>query len=195
MSAIPLTGAVEGPVDEVLLRTLVEGSDHAIGTIYVTEGKPNLLRRLHGFNAAARFAPWFVLVDLNGDECAPSFAAQHLPSPSAGMFFRVAVRAAEAWLLADVERMAAFLAVAQSRIPVDPDSELDPKQTVVNLARHSRKGAIRRDMVPSATGGRRVGPAYEARLIEFLTGESGWRPAAAAERSESLRRCLNALSA
>jgi hypothetical protein len=191
----PFTGAVEGPVDEVVLRRVITEVGREIETVYVATGKMNLLRRLAGFNSAARFAPWVVLIDLNATECPAALKREHLPAPSPLMIFRVAVRAIESWLLADQVRLARFLAVSASRIPQSPDSENDPKQVLVNIARHSRRRAIREDMVPTPGAGRRVGPAYEARLIEFVLEKGGgWRPGAAAESSESLQRCLAALA-
>jgi hypothetical protein len=190
-----LTGAVEGPVDEVVLRRVVAEAGRDIETIYVTEGKANLIRRLPGFNSAARFDSWIALVDLNAAECPAALRQSCLPAPSNRMLFRVAVRAIESWLLADRERVADFLSVSVDRVPTDPDGEVDPKRTLVNIARYSRRGAIRRDVVPTERAGRRVGPAYEARLIEFVVDQTkGWRPSAAAARSDSLRRCLAALA-
>jgi hypothetical protein len=189
-----LTAAVEGPTDEVALRRILSDLRIEIGTVYVTNGKPALLRRLEGFNAAAFHAPWAVLVDLNGSACAPSHLGEILPSPAPMMTCRVVVRALESWIMGDVERLAPFLGVSQSMIPEAPDAEPDPKEALVNLARRSRKRAIRLDMVPRPGGGRKVGPAYEARLIEFLSHQTeGWRPLEAAMRSESLKRCLAAL--
>lgn len=194
-SAVYFTGAVEGPVDEVVLRRVVSEAGRIVDTVYVAEGKTNLLRRVAGFNSAARFAPWIVLIDLNATECAPVLREAYLPEPAPLMVFRVAVRAVESWLLADQERLARFLAVPVHRVPTNPDAEADPKQTMVNIARHSRRAAIRADMVPTRRAGRRVGPAYEARLIEYVIDVAGgWRPAAAAESSGSLRRCLAAVS-
>jgi len=41
-----------------------------------------------------------------------------------------------------------------------------------------------------------VGPGYAGRLIEFvLTAEDRWCPSAAVQRSDSLRRCVEALRA
>jgi hypothetical protein len=107
------------------------------------------------------------------------------------MRLRVAVRAVESWLMADVESISDFLAVAPSRLPLDPDLDPYPKQTFVNVARKSRKRAIREDIVPRQGSGARVGPGYAGRLIEFATQH--WRPDQAAQRSDSLRRCLDAL--
>jgi len=112
------------------------------------------------------------------------------------MYFRVAVRAVESWLLADAERLATFLGVPATSIPPDPDAESDPKRTLIGLAQRSRRSAIREDIVPRRGSGSRVGPGYAGRLIEFvLTAEDRWRPSAAVQRSDSLRRCVEALRA
>jgi hypothetical protein len=84
------------------------------------------------------------------------------------MCFRVAVRETEAWLLADRERLARFLGISTSRIPLDPEAMDDPKSLMVDLARHSRRREIREDMIPRSGSGRNVGPAYVSRLIEFV---------------------------
>jgi hypothetical protein len=107
------------------------------------------------------------------------------------MCFRVAVRAVEAWLLADFEAMADFLGVASNKVPRDPERLAAPKEAMVNLARHSRRNAIREDLVPRAGSGRVVGPGYTSRLIEFASDH--WRPAMAARRAESLRRAIACL--
>lgn len=192
---IPYTGAVEGPTDEVALRRIVREAGRSIETVYTTCGKSALLRRLPGFNAAAEHAPWIVLVDLNGTPCAPDLIAAQLPAPAAQMCFRVVVRALESWVLADRDRLATFLGVRVAAIPADPDLLPNPKLALVDIARRSRRRAIRDDMVPKEGSGRPVGPAYEARLIEFLSDETdGWRPIVAAASSDSLRRALNAIS-
>jgi len=87
-----------------------------------------------------------------------------------------------------------FLGVATSRIPASPETLGDPKRTVVDIARHSRRRDIRDDMVPRPGSGREVGQGYAAHLIEFISNEtSGWRPDVAAENAESLDRCVRRL--
>ena len=142
-----------------------------------------------------RFAPWLAVVDLDQDEdCAPDFIHDVLPSPARGMQLRVAVRAIEAWLLADVERLAAFLRIPRARVPLNPDLEPDPKSALIALARRSRNRAMRADIVPRQGSGARVGPGYTGRMIEFVRGAAHpWRPEAAVQRSDSLRRCVMAL--
>jgi len=163
--------------------------------VYGKDGKQKLLERLRGYNNAARFSPWLVLVDLDRDaECAPPFVAARLPVPSEHMCFRVAVPEVEAWLLGDRERLARFLNVDPGWIPGDPEGLPNPKMQVVNLARRSRSREIFADMVPRRESGRSEGAAYASRLIEFISdSRRGWRPTVAARSSNSLRRCLRRL--
>lgn len=186
---------VEGITDEVVAKRLIEHAGLAPGAVYGGRGKPYLLQRLPAYNSAARFEPWVAVVDLDKDAtCAPAFVAQTLPRPSDLMRLRVAVRAIESWLLADAERIAAFLGVRTALVPSSPDALTDPKTTLVNLARRSRRTAIRKDMVPREGSGARVGPAYTSRLIEFVVGSNApWRVDVAMEHSDSLRRCITAL--
>jgi hypothetical protein len=190
-----ITGAVEGDADEAVFRRLIEYCGGAIGGIHGKKGKAFLLDRLTSYNHAAQFSPWVVLVDLDrDDDCAPPFRVRWLPKPAPHMCFRIVVRAVEAWLMADRERLSRFLGVRVSRLPRDPESESDPMRKLVQLAEQSRFGAIREDMVPRSRSGRAVGPAYTSRLIEFVVdAESGWRPEVAAHHSESLRRCVGRL--
>jgi hypothetical protein len=165
---VVISTAVEGIVDEAVMRRLIGHVGAKLGPVYGKSGKPKLLQNLKGYNEAARQGPWIVLVDLDRDaECAPPFCAEWLPSVAPKMCFRVAVREVEAWLLADRERLADFLHISISKIPSVPESIEDPKQTMVNMARRSRLRAIQKDMVPRPEGGRQVGPAYTSRLIEF----------------------------
>lgn len=189
---VPVNMLVEGATDEPVARRLLEHVGLVAGNVYGSHGKGLLLKRLPAYNQAARFSPWFVMVDLDNDATCVSDALRiWLPNPEASMRLRVAVRSVEAWLMADRERLAAFLHVAPSRLPHDPDREINPKQTLVNIARASTDGNVRRDFVPRQEGGARVGPLYANRLNEFTM--KYWQPEAAAKRSESLRRCIASL--
>jgi hypothetical protein len=190
-----ITAAVEGNVDEAVVRRLIDHVGATPGPVYGRNGKDHLRRRIANYNQAARLSPWVVLVDLDHDaECAPPLRSAWLPSLSPFMCLRVAVRQVEAWLLADRERLAKFLSVSTSRIPHNPETIEHPKNTLVELARYSRRRDIREDMVPRPGSGRSVGPAYTARLIEFVISErKGWRPEVAARYSDSLNRSLRCL--
>jgi hypothetical protein len=187
-----VTIAVEGDADASMVRRLVQLTNLVVGSEYVLRGKGNLDKKLPAYNKAAEHACWLVLRDLDRDaSCAPSLIPQLLPSPAAHMHLRVAVRAAEAWLLADPDGLSRFLKVGKQSIPMNPESLDDPKQALVNVARHSRDRAIREDMVPEQGTTTRVGAGYTSRIIEFASRH--WDPGAAARNSESLLRCIQAL--
>lgn len=183
--------AVEGIVDEAVVRRLLDGVGGTLGDVYGKQGKSHLRQRIGGYNHAARNVPWVVLVDLDSDDCAPPLRSAWLPQPSLHLCFRVAVREVEAWLMADAERIAQFLRVRQGTVPSDPEGLDDPKAAMVNLARVSRSRDIREDMVPRPGSGRQVGPAYSTRLIEFVSQH--WRPDVAADRADSLGRAIRSM--
>lgn len=192
---VSISAAVEGLVDEVVISRLVAEVGGVLGTIYGKKGKSLLRERISGYNNAAKFLPWIVLVDLDRDtECAPELREKWIRDLAPGLCFRVAVREVEAWLLADRERIAQFLSVPISRIPTEPESVEDPKQLMISLAARSRRGEIREDMVPRIGSGRDIGPAYTSRLIEFSGSlDWGWRPRIAMKNSDSLNRTIGCL--
>ena len=189
---------VEGELDAAVVRRLsgvVEGIEIDYNRIFIKNSKNAVLRNLEKFNRAAEKFPWFVLVDLDREECAPSLIRKHLPGRSRHMCFRVAVRAVEAWLMADREGIAGFLGVSKRAVPAEPEKVLDPKMILVNLARRSRKRDIREALVPDPDTGARVGPLYVPRLKEFIADV--WNVREACKNSPSLEgalRCLRAIS-
>lgn len=191
---LAISVAVEGEVDGAVACKLITHVGGLPGTIYVKKGKDPIRQRIAGYNHAAKHNPWLVLVDLDRDfDCAPSLCHAWLPSvPGKNLCFRVAVRAVEAWLMADPAALAKFLGIARNKIATDPERLDDPKTCMVNLARSSRRRDIREDMVPGAESGRRVGPAYSSRLTEFVV--SHWRPDVAAQTANSLRRTMKCLT-
>lgn len=192
---VAVSGAVEGLVDEAVVERLVEDVGAFPGPVHGKNGKPRLRARINGYNDAARFSPWIVLVDLDQEaDCAPPLVRAWLPAPAPQMCFRVAVREVEAWLLADRARIARFLSVRAADVSGDPEALPDPKLALVDLARRSRRREIREDMVPRPGSGRAVGPVYTSRLIEFVTDrQRGWRPSIAARSADSLARCIQRL--
>ncbi len=187
-SGVWVFAAVEGDIDEAVLTKIVESSDISLAGIFGRAGKQYIYQRLDAYNKAARFYPWIVLLDLDGDApCAPSLVSQRMPCPSRLLSFRVAVRAVESWLLADQKEFAAFIGVRRSELPNLPDLLPDPKGFVVQLARNSKRKQLRNELVPRLGSGKRVGPAYTSRLMEFSLYH--WDPVRAESLSESLRRC------
>lgn len=178
---------VEGDTDLPIVRKLVADARLEVWTEIDCGGKDALDASLRDYNNAAQGFPWFVLRDLDHDApCAAAFLVACGLAPSRWMSFRVAVRELEAWLLADAQGLADFLGVSVTAVPGDPDAQEDPTVCIVNLARRSRRPAIKRAMVPSDGARTSVGPLYEAKIIEF--GERHWNLERAVLRSDSLRR-------
>lgn len=190
--SVVISGAVEGVTDEAALRRIAECVGINMGNVSITGGKRRLDKQLSGYDNAAKFSPWCVVRDLDMDaSCAAELVSRLLPSPAEHMRLRIAVRSIEAWMMADRERFARFLSVARSVVPGSPDDLDDPKETLVNLARKSKKRDVREGLVPGERSGRRVGTGYTSFVIEYV--QTQWRPDVAATSSDSLRRCMDRL--
>jgi len=189
---MPVTIAVEGPTDTAVARRLIRHVGLSEGPVYEAGGKSKLDQKLQAYNNAARSAPWFVLRDLDQDApCAPALVGRLLKAPARFMRLRIAIRQGESWLLADAERMAAFLHVQIEAVPSSPDTLPNAKQALVNLARTSRSREVRAGLVPAEGSTAFVGRQYTSMVSEFA--REHWRPGVAAKRSESLARCIRAL--
>ncbi|WP_328582635.1 hypothetical protein [Streptomyces sp. NBC_00370] len=189
---ISITAVVEGMSDEGAVKSILNECGFSVGMFQGRSGCAEIIKKLPAYNNAAKFSPWFVLLDLDSvDLCVVDKVQKWMPRPSELMIFRVAVAELESWLLADSEAIADFLGVSRAKIPFDPDALADPKQELVNLARRSRKRDIREGLVPRPRSGTSVGPTYVSDIREF--GQTRWRPRIAAHNSPSLRRCLNRL--
>ena len=182
-----ITVVVEGPSDLAVLKRLLCDAGLSISHQYGQQGKSRIDINLARYNHAARFSRWLVLRDLDHDAaCAPELRQRLLPGPAAGMRLHIAVRAVEAWLLADAERIAEMLSVRRGLVPLEPDRLDDPKGSMLDLARQSRRSEIREAMLPGPDTTARVGRGYATILAEFANDR--WRPEVAATRSPSLSR-------
>jgi hypothetical protein len=187
------TLAFEGATDEPILRRLCAHVGATVLTTYPASGKSKLDAKIPAYNNAARHAPWLVLRDFDHDAtCQGALVRALAPQRSEYMCLRLAVRASEAWLLADRQSLSHFLSVRLRDIPTDPETLTNPRETLINVARKSKKRAIREDMVPRSGASRAVGPGYTSRIIEFSS--SYWDPAAAAGSSQSLQKCIAAMT-
>lgn len=181
---------VEGHMETVFLPVVLAqiGRDDVQPTIRNAGGGTKFWPKAVRYNEAGRHTPVIGLADLEQAACAPSLLAEQLPNLSAGFHLRLAVRMLESWLMADRPSLAAFLRVPIASVPVDPDAEVHPKRTLIDLARKSTSKAIREAMVPDDSGSL-VGPDYVATMCEFITQH--WVCARARQVSPSLERaCL-----
>lgn len=191
MTDLVIEAAVEGDLDEAVLRRTARHVNIDVGNVYGRQGKPHLEANIRGYNAAAQHWPWAVLVDLDSDACPAELRSRWLESEAPFMCLRVAVHQVEAWLLADTANMASLLGVRRALLPGDPDSVPNAKLVVVNLAERSNRRRIRDALVPTSGSKRQVGQLYNPVLRAFV--QESWRPEVAANQSESLRRSVTAL--
>lgn len=189
----------EGPTDTAVASRLIQEAGAILGNDYTTSrrgrGKTSLDRRLPGFNHLARQGQVILaLRDLDHDSpCAASLRPTLVPNPAPRLCLRIAVRSIETWLLADREEFARAIGVPTSRVSDAPETLDRPKDHIVDLARLSRHGTLRRRLVPEPDSGLRQGPELGTWLSEFAL--NGWNPTRASEsgRSPSLTKALNRL--
>jgi len=185
-------GQTDTPVAERLIQ-LVGGTPHRV---LVAGGKNRLDPKILGLNRVAQAIPWLVLRDLDCDaECAPDLVGVLLNAQalSGSMCLRIAERATESWLLADATGFSDYFRVPITRVPSLPDALSRPKRQVVDLCRRSTRTSVRHAMVPRPSSGREVGPEYTSFLIDFA--RNSWDPTRAANRSPSLRRAIDRMTA
>jgi hypothetical protein len=195
MSPIPIHLATEDELSEsVLFRLLSDAKRFAIGKRYRRGGNGYLKSTIAGWNRAAAGIPFLVLTDLDTHRCPSALIASWLTTAQhPNLVFRIAVREVESWLLADRMNFAKYLGIAETLIPAKPDELLDPKQTLIELARKSRNKAHREDIVPRKGSTAKQGPDYNARLGKFVN--TTWNPVTAAKSSPSLARAVAKLAA
>jgi hypothetical protein len=196
MSEIPINLGIEDELSEAVLRRLLADSrrGYFVGTAYRRGGFGYLRRTTIGWNRAARGVPFVVLTDLDDYDCPRSLVDEWLTEPKhPNLLFRVAVREVEAWLLADGKHLAPYLGIREALIPDNPDSLIDPKATLIDLARKSRSGDVKARIVPKRGSTARQGPDYNGCLIRFVSKD--WQIAAAVARSPSLARAVDRLKA
>jgi hypothetical protein len=189
---LPIDYSGEGRTDAILAERLIRAAGGTPGRNYVggrrAHGKSVLDASLPGLLRAAEFGHRILVIrDLDGDApCAGALVSDLAPRPPAGFCLRIAVRAAEAWLLADRERVAAALHVRPAAIPAEPEGLLDPKAELRALGAMARDREARRLL---------TGTPQQAQgwVADFL--RAGWRPRQAAASAPSLARALRQVTA
>lgn len=186
---------VEGLLDEAVAHRLLRECGHTPGVSFGKNGVDYLIAKAPGFAVRATYGdPLLALVDLMDTQqpCPPAVLAALLPQPAPRFWLRVVVREIESWLLADREGLAGWLGIAPALLPDQPEALADPKRELINLARRSRRRAIREALVPQPGVSASQGPEYALKLAEFVADI--WQPQVARRHAPSLERCLVRLS-
>jgi hypothetical protein len=162
-----------------------------IGTPIHCHGCGKIRKNINAYNKASVHHPFFIIVDLDTNACAPSLIETWLPSGlNTHCIFRVAVREIESWLFADRDGLAKFLAVPITLLPRDSETIEDPKRLLLNISRRSRKREIREGLAP-LDDTVRIGPDYNYYLSHFV--RNFWDIDEAQKKSQSLARTIEKL--
>lgn len=193
-AVIPINLAFEDALTEIVALKVLP-AHYATATVYNRGGYGYLRTHIGAFNNAAKGTPYLVVTDLDVVECPATLISEWLgrASKHPNLIFRIAVREAEAWLLAHREALADFFGIRIDLLPANPETLDDPKAVLVDLARRSPRKEIRTEIPPRANSTSKVGPNYNGRLSQFV--QSHWDPAQASGSSESLRRMIERLNA
>lgn len=187
---IAVEDELSGAVMEKLL--LVTGRSFN-ARVFNARGFGKLKHGMAKFREASRSLPHILLTDLDRYSCPPalleSWGATDLPET---FLFRIAVREVEAWLMADRVGIAEFLYVDLQKVPYAPETEEDPKRTLINLARRSRRKRLSREIIPAIGSAVPIGPLYNLHMMTFVN--SRWDVGRARQTAPSLDRALLRLS-
>lgn len=143
---------------------------------------------------AARVMPVLMIADADQAPCAVSQRNTWLPKHASNrLVLRLAVREAEAWVLADHEGFAEFAKISISKLPPEPETILDPKQAMLNLIKRCKRRDLREEMLPGKYDRSPVGLGYNVHLSEFV--RRYWRVERALLRAPSLARAIPRIAA
>jgi hypothetical protein len=193
--AIVINLVVEDDLSEAVLRKILQQSlkNFYIGACFGKKGFGYIKSKIAGFNKSAKGTPFFVLADLDRNECPPLLINEWLGEPiHPNLLFRIAVRQVESWILADRNGFAKFLGISVKNLPHNPDEENDSKHALIDIVSRSRKSNLKRAILPIPGGTAKVGPAYNSELSRFIYGY--WNLQNAIECSPSLRKTVLAVN-
>ena len=159
-------------------------------------GFGQLKARFTSFSKIAHYRePVLLITDLDDPKSCPLALIQEwrqrLPAEP-NLLFRVAVVEIESWLIADRPSISRWLSIADRHVPRRPETLLHPKESLVGLARRSRKRALREAIVPRSGSTSNVGPGYNDALGDFALND--WNPEAARSLSPSLHRAITRIA-
>lgn len=149
--------------------------------------KQKIAGRISGINQSAHGMPFFVLTDQDTqDNCPASAVATLNQSIHPNLLYRFAVMEVESWLLADRSGICNFLGVPYNKVPDNPETISQPKETLIELTR--KFGRYHKDAIVNKFDDTQPGPDYNGTLGRFVVEK--WNVEDAARSSQSLQRTL-----
>ncbi|WP_156034036.1 DUF4276 family protein [Aeromonas jandaei] len=191
-----LSIASEDIISEVVLSKIV--SQVCAGEIVHRLGKTgcgDLMKNIPKYNQLAALHPVVLMLDLDTRACADEYVSSlcsKLNSKEPNFHIIVPVTEIESWLLSDKSTFSACLGINEKIIPSEPDKLIDPKQTIVNLAKKSKLRKIKSELPPAAGEKCPIGVSYNSILCDYV--RDNWRIDVAKENSPSLKKAVDILS-
>ncbi len=184
---------VEGYVDEALASKLISHCGHESGITFGIKGWTYIHSKAKSFDQSCHGQGLLTLVDLmdTREQCPSVVVNAWVPNRSPHHVFRVVMREAESWVLADRDSIAEFLGIPIAKIPFAPEDLEDPKRTLINLARTSRRKTVRDALVPADNTSASEGPLYTSEITKYIAER--WNPEKASAQAPSLARAITRL--
>lgn len=187
----------EDKIHELILRKILRYVDYGIANIEKNYkprgGKSYIDKNLRKFLEAARHKNIIVLRDLDDDaECAPGFLESNQVGAREGFCYRLAVREAEMWLVADAENFSRYFGISESQISRRIyEGSRHPKRAMLELIyRGSKPQSFKKKYVTNNAGQFRQSTSYNTEMAEFI---EYWSIDIARQNSQSLQRAIDAI--
>lgn len=183
-------------LEEIGRRILRELNPNAhVDAVMGKQGFDHFTKRVPEIRRSARGIKFLILLDADclKESCPANFIFDYFEAiKPANVYVRFAVLEAENWLVADRAGLADFLRVPLNRISNSNDELQNAKEHIVHVARNSRSRDIKLDIAPARNHSSTVGPAYNARLSEFVRDH--WNLDEARQNSDSLHRACSEIA-
>lgn len=193
VDVIPINLVYKDDLSKAVLKRMLQETKrpYNIGYEHNSRGFGWIKNKINELNNAAKGMAWFVMTDLDQEECAPLLLRSWLrDARHPNLLLRIAVREVEAWLLGSRTTFAEFAGIKVNRIQASVEQIDKPKEYLINLVRRSKKRDLLEDIVPR-TPMAKTGPDYNGRLTQYV--QKYWDPVEAQENSPSLRKTIRAL--
>lgn len=156
------------------------------------QGCGYLTSNLPKFNAIANSHYVLLILDLDNRNSSNEYRSEleeQINNRADKFKIVIPVREIESWFLADREGLSNFLCISKDKIDRDPESLLDPKEKIINLAKQSRDSNIKKGIPPKNGAAAKVGLSYNTLLTTYI--REHWNINRAIELSASLRETID----
>lgn len=158
------------------------------------QGCGYLIKRMDNFNQLANTCKVLVVIDLDRNESHEEYVGsitRNIKNPHANLIFSVPKIEIESWLLADKQGISEFLKISEAKLEASPETLMDPKSNLINLARKCKNKTAKDGLPPKVGSISRIGLSYNSILTDFV--REHWSIERAFHNSDSLRRTLQLL--